>query len=183
MYDTDHLTVIGDAIQRIQTPNLQLVKNGTKISMPSPSWMGDANTGGISAPTEELDYLPLDGIDYTNAGIASADVEDKLQALPQRPFRGERIVLSCIKVTALGVAGDALFALIITPAIYVGAVQVGATQGKMPGSAFGATAFGVRLSFPTAGQGTRLYIPFLFPALDAGARLIVTGGIFGRAVR
>jgi hypothetical protein len=130
-----------------------------------------------------LDYCPLDGYDDTNGGAVAVDVADDLVAFPQRPFRGERLVLQATYIPAGGGAADVLFGLVIGPAIFVGAVQVGATQGRMPGSAFGATAFGVRLSFPTAGQGTRINIPFSFAGVAVGARLIVAGGIFGRAVR
>jgi hypothetical protein len=110
-------------------------------------------------------------------------VDDELSALPQRPFRGERLILTAIRISGAGVAVDELFRIIIQPAIYVGAVQVGATQGRMPGIAFGPGAFGVRLSFPVAGQGTRIWVPFQFTNLAPTDRLIVAGGIFGRAVR
>ena len=171
--DQDHLSVIG-ALGRAVSPKAPLFRA---------AWMQTATPQGISQPAEELDFLPLDGVDYTNNGVAAADLEDELSSLPQRPFRGERVVLTAIYITGAGVASDALFRLIITPAIYVGAVQVGATQGQMPGIAFGPNAFGVRLSFPTAGQGTRIYVPFRFNGVNATDRVIVAGGIFGRAVR
>lgn len=153
----------------------------TKV--PMPNWMQNATPQGISTPAEELDYLPLDGVDYTNAGVATVDQEAQLTALPQRPFRGERIVLQAISVSPIGAVADALFRIIITPAMYVGAVQIGATQGQMPASAFGPGAFGVRLSFATAGQGTRIYMPIIMFAVNGGERIVVSGGIFGRAVR
>jgi len=175
--DQDHLAVIGalSALQR--APLLQ------RAPAVAPAWMQTATPQGISQPAEELDFLPLEGVDHTNAGIAATDYEDKLQALPQRPFRGERIIMQAVLIGAGGSVGDALFRVIITPAIYCGAVQVGATQGNMPASAFGPQAFGVRLSFPTAGQGTRIYIPVFIAALGPGDRIIINGGIFGRAVR
>jgi len=73
---------------------------------------------------------------------------------------------------------------VIAPAIFVGAVQVGATQGATPFGAFVATAFGVRLSFPVAGQGSRIAIPFAsVVALVAGDRIDVSGTLIGRSVR
>lgn len=179
MDDQDHLAVIGAVAPRLARADFGLRTPALKV-MP---WMTNANPQGVSTPQEELDFLPLDGTDTTNSGGAPIDVEDELSALPQRPFRGERIILQCILFVAGGAAIDALFRLVITPALYVGAVQVGATQGRMPGIAFGPQAFGVRLSMPVAGQGTRVYMPFTFQGLQPAERLIVGGGIFGRAVR
>jgi len=174
--DQDHLAVIG-ALQAISQKAFQ------KNLALKPGWMQNVSPQGVSVAAEELDFLPLEGVDFTNGGGAPVDLDDELSALPQRPFRGERLIMNCIYITGAGVTTDALFRLIITPAIYVGAVQVGATQGNMPAAAFSAQAFGVRLSMPVAGQGTRIYIPFHFAGVQATDRVIVAGGIFGRAVR
>lgn len=175
--DQDHLAVIGAVgLQRASVPF-------QRAGVVAPPWMRNATPQGISTPDEELDYLPLDPFDFTNGGLAPVPVDDELTAFPQRPFRGERLVLTCILITAGNPPANQLFALLVTPAIFVGAVQVGATQGAMPGEAFAPTAFGVRLSFPTAGQGTRIVVPFQFPNVGVGDRLVVAGGIFGRAVR
>jgi len=174
--DEDHLAVIGAAMQSMKS----MAKG---LGLRTPDWMGNATPQGISTPNEELDYLPLSRYDETNSLLVPVDIDDELIALPQRPFRGERMVLTAMYLVPATPPLDALFALTIAPAIYVGAVQVGATQGSMPGVAFGATAFGVRLSMPVAGQGTRIFVPFQWPGVAAGARLIVAGGIFGRSVR
>lgn len=170
--DRDHLAVIGA---------LGPLKMGAAIA---PRWLKTTTAQGVSTPEEELDYLPLDKVDVTApGGGGTIDVEDRLIANPQRPFRGERVVLTAFLIAAGGGVTDALFSVLIQPAIYVGATQVGATQGSLPAAAFGATAFGVRLSFPSAGQGTRIYIPVFYPGLAAGNRIVIAGGIFGRAVR
>lgn len=176
--DQDHLAVIGAAAaaQKSKFAGLLPLKA-------VPSWLNTAHTQGVSTPNEELDFLPLSNVDFTNSGLAAVDHADEIEALPQRPFRGERLILQAMYIPAAAAARDGLWQMVITPAVYVGAVQVGATQGQMPASAFGATAFGVRLSFPVAGQGTRVYVPFLFVAIGAGDRIVVSGGIFGRAVR
>jgi len=139
---------------------------------------------GVSTPREELDPLPLTTVISVPAGGTTSPLPGFLEAFPQRPFRGERIVLSAIQTLAAGgfvAAGDVT---VISPAIFVGAVQVGATQGDMPFSLFAATAFGVRLSIPPMGQGSRIFIPFQFrPNLAAGDNLIISGSIIGRAVR
>jgi hypothetical protein len=178
--DQDHLAVIGAALK---AQSVQSLVSNLGLSKVKPDWMGQNSAQGVSQADEELDYLPLDGYDHTNATGGPIDVESQLTANPQRPFRGERVVLTCIYISGGGAASDALFRLLITPAMYVGAVQIGATQGAMPGSAFSATAFGVRLSMPAAGQGTRIYIPFRFAGVLNTDRLIVAGGVFGRAVR
>lgn len=178
--DRDHLAVVGAlALKNLSGLNLTAATPGAT----QPDWLQTPPNMGVSTPSEELDYLPLEPVDFTNSAIAAVPLDSQVQALPQRPFRGERLVLSAIYIAAAGGVTDALFRLLITPAIYVGAVQVGATQGSMPASAFAATAFGVRLSMPTAGQGTRIYVPFHFDNIGPGDRLIVAGGIFGRAVR
>jgi hypothetical protein len=182
--DMDHLAVVGAGQQAAMMgqANLALRQLGmAKV----PSWM--AATGspqGVSTPAEELDFLPLRLVDFLNSGLAAVDHTDELDAQPHRPFRGERLILQATYVPAGGVGvRDALYQMIITPAMYVGAVQIGATQGSMPASAFAATAFGVRLSMPVAGQGTRIYVPFTFFGVGAGDRIVIGGGIFGRAVR
>lgn len=175
--DQDHLSVIGAALARAPTAmRLPMMRA-------APSWLKTAHTQGVSTPEEELDYLPLSSDDFTNGGGGIVDHTEQLETFPQRPFRGERIILQALYIPAIGTPRDGLFQVVISPALYVGAVQVGATQGEMPASAFAATAFGVRLSMPVAGQGTRIYLPFIARGIGAGDRIIVSGGIFGRAVR
>lgn len=177
--DQDHLAVIGAAIA--QSARSMAGQLGLKGGAAIPDWFQNASPQGVSTPAEELDYLPLDGIDTTFA--APGDLDDELVSNPQRPFRGERVIMTCVHISGAGVVTDALFRLIIVPAMYVGAVQIGATQGNMPAVAFGPTSFGVRLSMPVAGQGTRIYIPVHMAGLLATERVIIAGGIFGRAVR
>jgi hypothetical protein len=62
-------------------------------------------------------------------------------------------------------------------------VQVGANQGATPFIAFGANAFGVRLSWPAAGQGTTINIPVALTTVAAVGGVAVNGTVFGRAMR
>jgi hypothetical protein len=181
--DQDHLAVIGAAAAAALKANTQLL--APFASSPSPSWLQGAHTQGVSIPNEELDFLPFTSADFTNPAAATANVDftSEIDANPQRPFRGERIILQAIYVPAAAAPRDGLFQVVISPALYVGAVQIGATQGRMPASAFGPTAFGIRLSMPTAGQGTRIYLPFVAIGIAPGDRIVLSGGIFGRAVR
>lgn len=146
-----------------------------------PGWMGPQGIPqGIALPQEELDTLPFNTITLTNASPTGY-----LEAYPQRPFRGERLVMFATLVPAGGgTPADAGHFTVIDPAIFVGAVQVGASQGRTPLSVFAATAFGVRLSFPHSGQGTRIYIPITSLApIAVGDSITVGGTVIGRSVR
>jgi hypothetical protein len=112
--------------------------------------------------------------------IAAGGSNGNLIAQPQRPFRGERLILSATNVTA---GTDASGTATINPAIFVGAVQVGATQGAIPFVAFRADAMGVRLSWPAAGQGTNINLPIVLTTVAPAGGVSVAGTVFGRAMR
>jgi hypothetical protein len=149
-------------------------------SIARPSWMGAVGTPqGISMPTEELDPLPFDPVILTNTNL-----NDKLISFPQRPGRNERLVMSAIFTPSGGSPVDGAIFVVIDPAMFCGATQIGQTQGSMPITAFSAQAFGVRLSFPHSGQGTRIVIPVRsLIALASGDKLVVTALMIGSAVR
>lgn len=146
--------------------------------VPTPRWMNATTSQGVSRPQEELDFQPFDPVTLVAGTNIASGV---LIARPQRPFRGERLI-----ITAVDSAGnDVAVNVVIDPAIYVGAVQVGASQGATPIAAFAATAFGVRLSIPAAGQGTEIKI-FVRQVAAVGAEgnnYIVNATIIGRAMR
>lgn len=150
------------------------------LAIARPGWMQPASVPqGVTVPKEELDYLPFEFVTLT-----STNGQGVLIALPQRPFRGERVILAAVLQLAGGGVSDAGNSVVITPAMFVGATQIGATQGSTPVSTFAATAFGVRLSFPSAGQGTRIAIPVSsIITLAVGDKIVVTGTVIGRAVR
>ena len=188
MYDIDgldtmgeDLAVVGAAARRAMARRAPLSR---AIASARPSWLKLATEQGVSVPDEELDFLPFESVTLSNDGTTVVS-SGSLTTFPQRPFRGERLIMAAYgKVD--GTAGDFLFAVAISPAIYVGAVQVGATQGATPASSFAATAFGVRLSLPTAGQGTRITIPVLVPPSllsKADDTVTITATLIGRAVR
>jgi len=158
-----------------------LARRKPRIRLTLPRALQGVSSQGVSRPKEELDFLPFTPSFVVFGGPTTSFSE----AFPQRPFRGERIIATATRSLA-GVASDAAGLVVITPALFVGAVQVGASQGSTPLSAFGPTAFGVRLAVPPAGQGTRVFIPWSYigPALPAaGDRVDVTFVIIGRAVR
>lgn len=176
--DGDDLDIIGAANPRAIKLRNAAAMRGRGIVRPD--WAVTLSEQGVSRPSEDMDPLPFVVTQIVTGGPTDSFAE----AFPQRPFRGERLIASAFLTTAAGTI-DAGGLVLITPAIFVGATQVGASQGETALSVYAATAFGVRLSFPPAGQGTRLYIPFSYrgPALGANDTLLVAMTVVGRAVR
>jgi hypothetical protein len=141
----------------------------------TPRWMNATTSQGVSRPQEDLDFLS-----FTPLTIAAGGANGTLTSQPQRPFRGERLILTASNITGgADVSGTAT----INPAIFVGAVQVGSTQGATPFQAFRPDAFGVRLSWPAAGQGTTINIPVVLTTVAAAGGVAINGTVFGRAMR
>jgi hypothetical protein len=143
--------------------------------VPTPKWMNATTSQGVSRPQEDLDFLS-----FVAVTIAAAGTTGTLTSQPQRPFRGERLVLNATNITA---GTDASGTATINPAIFVGAVQVGAAQGATPYTAFSANAFGVRLSWPAAGQGTTINIPTVLTTAAPVGGVALSGTVFGRTMR
>lgn len=146
-----------------------------QIAVPTPQWMNATTSQGVSRPQEDLDFLS-----FTPVTVAAGATTGTLSSQPQRPFRGERLILNATNVTA---GTDASLTATINPAIFVGAVQVGANQGAVPFQAFRADAFGVRLSWPAAGQGTTINIPVVLTTVAPAGGVALSGTVFGRAMR
>jgi hypothetical protein len=172
--DMEGLSTIGRARRRARA---QLARGGGKapVAVPTPRWMNATTSQGVSRPQEDLDFLS-----FTPLTIAAGATTGTLTSQPQRPFRGERLILTATNITA---GTDASGTATINPAIFVGAVQVGATQGATPFQAFRADAFGVRLSWPAAGQGTTINIPIVLTTVAPAGGVAVAGTVFGRAMR
>lgn len=148
---------------------------GQQIAVPTPAWMNATTSQGVSRPQEDLDFLSFQPLT-----IAAGGTTGTLTSQPQRPFRGERLILTATNITA---GTDASGTATINPAIFVGAVQVGSTQGATPFQAFRADAFGVRLSWPAAGQGTTINIPCVLTTVAPAGGVALAGTVFGRAMR
>lgn len=178
MGDVEGLDVVGDVDGDDVVGARSLALRG-RGGLRLPSALRGASTQGISSPREELDYLTFPALT-----IPAGSTTGSLISFPQRPFRGERVVMTATLIPGTGSPSDVSGFTTIDPAIYVGAIQVGASQGAAPLSAFAATAFGVRLAFPPAGQGTRVFIPIVYLAtIGTGDSVVVTATIFGRGVR
>lgn len=169
--EMEGLSTIGRARRRVRA------RGGRRagIAVPTPRWMNATTSQGVSRPQEDLDFLS-----FTPLTIAAGGFTGTLTSQPQRPFRGERLILNATNVTA---GTDASGTATINPAIFVGAVQVGATQGATPFQAFRADAFGVRLSWPPAGQGTTVNIPVVLTTVAPAGGVALSGTVFGRAMR
>lgn len=168
--DMEGMTTIGRARARARAR-----MRGGKVTVPTPRWMNATTSQGVSRPQEDLDFLS-----FTPLTIAAGGANGTLTSQPQRPFRGERLILTATNITA---GTDASATATINPAIFVGAVQVGSTQGATPFQAFRADAFGVRLSWPAAGQGTTINIPTVLTTVAPAGGVAVAGTVFGRAMR
>lgn len=141
--------------------------------------LANANPQGVSASNEEMDFLPFDEVLHDSI-FDSTHTELRFESFPQRPFRGERVVISAFSATVATPEGN----VVIDPAMYVGAVQIGATQGRAGISAYAPTAFGVRLTWPASGQGTRVFVPLsTIVTLTSPDTIAVTVQCIGRAVR
>lgn len=145
------------------------------IAVPTPQWMNATTSQGVSRPQEDLDFMS-----FTPVTIAAGGTTGTLTCQPQRPFRGERLILTATNITA---GTDASLTATINPAIFVGAVQVGSTQGATPFQAFRPDAFGVRLSWPAAGQGTTVNVPVVLTTAAPAGGVALAGTVFGRAMR
>jgi len=168
--DMSGLQTVGRHRRRAAQPG-----GSAPISVPTPRWMNATTSQGVSRPQEDLDFMS-----FAPLTIAATFTTGTLTAQPQRPFRGERLILNATNITA---GTDASGTATINPAIFVGAVQVGATQGATPFAAFRADAFGVRLSWPAAGQGTTINIPVVLTTVAPSGGVALSGTVFGRAMR
>lgn len=175
--DMEGLSTVGRARRRARARGAARGGGGARgqIAVPTPQWMNATTSQGVSRPQEDLDFMS-----FTPLTIAAGATTGTLTALPQRPFRGERLILTATNITA---GTDASGTATINPAIFVGAVQVGTNQGATPFQAFRADAFGVRLSWPAAGQGTQINIPTVLTTVAPAGGVSVAGTVFGRAMR
>lgn len=171
--DMAGMSTIGRGRRRRQAQGQQGASG--QIAVPTPSWMNATTSQGVSRPQEDLDFLSFQPLT-----IAAGGTTGTLTSQPQRPFRGERLILTATNITA---GTDASGTATINPAIFVGAVQVGSTQGATPFQAFRADAFGVRLSWPAAGQGTTINIPCVLTTVAPAGGVALAGTVFGRAMR
>lgn len=173
--EMEGLSTVGRARRRAKAMRAARGGGRAAIAVPTPKWMNATTSQGVSRPQEDLDFLS-----FAPLTVAAGATTGTLTSQPQRPFRGERLILTATNITA---GTDASHTATINPAIFVGAVQVGATQGATPFQAFRADAFGVRLSWPAAGQGTTINVPVVLTTVAPAGGVALAGTVFGRAMR
>lgn len=167
--------VVGDDEDDMEVGRGPARRSRAAVRVPTPKWMNATTSQGVSRPEEEMDFLPFESVLLATGTVAGTLIAD-----PQRPFRGERLILGAVD---LDTGNDARHLMRIDPCIFVGMVNVGSSLGGTPFSMFAPDAFGVRLSFPPAGQGTKIRIPFIAAVNASTAGLQITGGVVGRAMR
>jgi hypothetical protein len=134
----------------------------------------------VQAPKEDQDMLPMRELN-NNGVLDSTHPVLEFQALPQRPFRGERFIVTAFTNIAGQDPYDPLF---ITGLPVVGVAPIASSPGRFPLRAFRENAFDILLTFPSAGQGTIIDVQVgTLLALGAGQTISVVLGIFGKAVR
>jgi len=127
----------GASRARIVRPTLRLP--------PKPAWRKMGVAPGVSAPGALLQPLPLRG--ETNNGVFTASITSILfQGIPQRPFRGERLVIAARQTATSAVQ---LRVQTLTVGTNVQSVQV----ADMPIEAFAAQAYDVRMKLQPAQPG------------------------------
>lgn len=109
---------------------------------------------------------------------STTGVNLQLQVQPQRPFRGERLVLDVRRIGASAAAPS-----VVISDLRVGDVPQRIGGGFLPADIFRPDAFGVRLSLDASVPGVLITVAFqlLGPALAVGDSIIIAGGIIGRA--
>jgi hypothetical protein len=140
-------------------------------------WAQQLRKGAPGAPAISEMLLPLGLGSITFTSTTTSGV---LTATPQLAFRGERIVLSAV-------AGQA-FTGFPLDTISVSDIKVGqrsqlVSAQALPGSAFAATSFGVRVAADPCAPGIIITcaVNYIGPALAPGETFTVTGVIFGRS--
>jgi hypothetical protein len=132
-----------------------------------PSTPGVPNNGLREQP------LGLGAVAFTNASGTILT----LQASPQRPFKGRRLVLDITR-TGAGATG-----LVTVTRLDVGSDNQLAGSGALSSSAFGATAVDVPLDLAPATPGILITVQLAVSvAPGAGERIDVSGTLFGMTI-
>lgn len=101
-----------------------------------------------------------------------------LAVTPQRPFRGERLVITTRRAGA-----SAALPTVTISDLRVGDVPQRIGGGALPADIFAPDAFGVRLSLDASTPGVLVTLGFTLagPALAPGDTITVAAGVIGRA--
>lgn len=127
---------------------------------------------GVPAPGVGLQPLPLGTITFTNTSGTLL----QMQASPQKPFKGQRLVISQSRV---GVSGG----LVVVTRLEVGTANQFAFGGELPADAFAAGAFDTNMSLQPATPGVQVTLLLRITAAPAvGDSVTVSAGLWGTVI-
>lgn len=150
---------------------------GTPLSSQVP-WRGAQVAPGVMAPTEQqllLGFLSQDGVNaFVNAGPNSK----LFVARPQKPFRGERLIVQV--VPSAGAVGQ----LVRVTSIFVGVDPQFVATNPVPAATFGPGAFDTRLAVTasTPGIDVTIGLDFIGTALPVGESIQLAVSFIGKAI-
>jgi hypothetical protein len=152
-------------------------KRARAALMAKPGWRAGQVAPGVQLPREGLEPLPL--VPDTNGGQFTAAVTAiRWSARPQRPFRGERLLVQVLRsgasAAALAVLGQGFFVGTALQQLQIGGLNL---------EFFAATAFGVRLDLMPAEPGIDITTLVNLSGALAGADFInVQMMLLGRSI-
>lgn len=112
-----------------------------------------------------------------SAFTAASGTVLSLQATPQRPFKGQRLV---VDITRTGASATGLITI---TRLDVGTANQLVSSGPLSAAAFAATAFDVNLQLDPATPGILIVVQFAISAAPAAAdRVDFSATMFGTAV-
>jgi len=150
---------------------------GAPLATP-PLWRDAQAAPGVQVPTEQL--LPLgflpDGGSFSF--VPGGPTTIVFRALPQKPFRGERLIIDVSK------SAGAIANTVSVNTLAVGTDLQIVSAAPVPAVAFSPTAFGVRLALTAAQPGIQISIAveLIGPALALNESVTVVPTVLGRAI-
>jgi len=179
-YDVLGYDVLGDDVEgedMLGSPFDVVGARRASSGLRNARWAQQLRQGAPGAPAISEMLLPL-GLGTVT--FTASQTTATLTATPQLAFRGERIVLSAVAGQTF--TGNTL------DAISVGDIKVGqrsqlVSAQNLPGSAFAATSFGVRVATDPCAPGILITVAvsYIGPALGEGQTFTCSGVIFGRS--
>jgi hypothetical protein len=128
---------------------------------------------GVPMPGARLQPLGLGSTAFT----AASGTVLALTARPQRPFKGQRLV---VDITRTGATATGLVTI---TRLDIGTSNQLVSSGSLSASAFAATAFDVNLQLDPATPGIDIVVQFAVSVAPGGAdRIDLSGTIFGTTV-
>lgn len=127
---------------------------------------------GVPGTAVGLQPMPLGTVVFT----AASGLILQMQASPQRPFKGQRLVITEARVGATG-------GLVNVTRLEVGTYNQMVFGGNMPAAAFAPTAFDTNMFLQPATPGVNITLLLTITAAPAGADTVtVSAGMWGTVI-